>query len=55
MPGLGVYLMQRHRLSREHLVVVGDMSSDAEFAAGLGARYFDAASFFALNGPKPGD
>jgi HAD superfamily hydrolase (TIGR01662 family) len=47
MPGLGVYLMQRHRLAREHLVMVGDMESDAGFAAGLGARYFDAARFFA--------
>lgn len=47
LPGLGVYLMQRHRLAREHLMVVGDMKSDAEFAAGLGARYSDAASFFA--------
>lgn len=46
MPGLGVYLMQRHRLARQHLVVVGDMASDKEFAAGLGARYFDAAEFF---------
>ena len=55
MPGLGVYLMQRHRLALKHLVVVGDMASDAEFAAGLGARYFDAATFFALNGPRPGD
>ena len=46
MPGLGVYLMQRHQLAREHLVMVGDMDSDAEFAAALGARYFDAAEFF---------
>lgn len=46
MPGLGVYLMERHQLAREHLVVVGDMASDAEFAAGLGARYVDAGEFF---------
>lgn len=46
MPGLGVYLMQRHRLAREHLIMVGDMASDAEFAAGLGARYFAAHDFF---------
>jgi HAD superfamily hydrolase (TIGR01662 family) len=46
LPGLGVYLMQRHRLAREHLVMVGDMDSDAQFAAGLGARYFDAGEFF---------
>jgi HAD superfamily hydrolase (TIGR01662 family) len=53
MPGLGVYLMERHRLAREHLIVVGDMTSDAEFAAGLGARYYDAGMFFSLNGPNP--
>ncbi|MCI0381128.1 MAG: HAD-IIIA family hydrolase [Gemmataceae bacterium] len=53
MPGLGIYLMQRHRLAREQLIVVGDMDSDAQFAAGLGARYFDATTFFALNGPRP--
>lgn len=46
MPGMGVWLQRRHRLSQEHLVVVGDMDSDARFAAGLGARYFDAGDFF---------
>jgi hypothetical protein len=53
MPGLGVALMQRHRLGREHLIVVGDMKSDAEFAAEIGARHFDAGTFFGLNGPRP--
>ncbi len=47
MPGLGVYLMQRHQLSREQLVMVGDMESDAKFAAGIGARYIHADEFFA--------
>jgi HAD superfamily hydrolase (TIGR01662 family) len=51
MPGLGVYLMQRHQLSREHLVMVGDMDSDAECAAAIGATYFDAEEFFSSNGP----
>lgn len=46
MPGMGVYLMRRHQLSLEHLVVVGDMDSDATFASGLGARYVDAQEFF---------
>jgi HAD superfamily hydrolase (TIGR01662 family) len=50
MPGLGVYLIERHRLSREHLVMVGDMQSDAEFAAGLGIQYFDAEAFFCGDG-----
>lgn len=46
MPGLGAYLIQKHRLARESLVMVGDMESDAAFAASLGARYHDAAAFF---------
>jgi HAD superfamily hydrolase (TIGR01662 family) len=46
-PGLGVYLMQRHRLARDHLIMVGDMKSDAEFASAVGARYFEGAQFFA--------
>ncbi len=46
MPGLGVYLMERHQLSRESLVMVGDRDTDAEFAAAIGAQYFDAEDFF---------
>ena len=53
MPGLAVYLIQRHRLAREQLIMVGDMESDAEFAAGLGAQYFDAEDFFASSGTTP--
>lgn len=49
MPGLGVYLMQRHKLSRDHLIMVGDMDSDAHFAAGIGARFIHADKFFAVN------
>lgn len=46
MPGLAVDLMRRHQLAPEHLVMVGDMESDAAFASGIGARYFDANDFF---------
>ncbi len=46
MPGLGVQLMMRYGLAREHLVMVGDMDSDEAFARGIGARYIDAAEFF---------
>jgi len=46
MPGLAVDLMRRHQLAPEHLVMVGDMESDAAFAAGIGARYYDANDFF---------
>jgi histidinol-phosphate phosphatase family protein len=48
LPGLGVMLMQRHALAREHLVMVGDMDSDEDFARALGARYVPAESFFAV-------
>lgn len=47
LPGLGVYLMQRHLLSREHLLMVGDMDTDAQFAAGIGAKFIHADEFFA--------
>jgi HAD superfamily hydrolase (TIGR01662 family) len=53
LPGLGVYLMKRHGLTREHLMVVGDMATDAKFAAGLGARFCDAPTFFGPNSPEP--
>lgn len=45
-PGMGVYLMQKHLLSREHLVVVGDLKSDEDFAMGIGARFLHADEFF---------
>ncbi|MGB0580452.1 MAG: aldo/keto reductase [Limisphaerales bacterium] len=46
LPGMGIQLMQKHELSREHLVMVGDMDSDADFAATIGAKYHDAKEFF---------
>jgi histidinol-phosphate phosphatase family protein len=46
MPGLGIYLKQRHNLASEHLAMVGDMDSDAEFATALGAKYYSAEKFF---------
>jgi histidinol-phosphate phosphatase family protein len=47
LPGLGVSLIQRHQLAREHLIMVGDMDSDRDFARALGARYVAAEDFFA--------
>lgn len=47
LPGLGVALIQRHQLAREHMLMVGDMDSDRDFARALGVRYVDAAEFFA--------
>jgi histidinol-phosphate phosphatase family protein len=47
LPGLGVALIQRHQLAREHMWMVGDMDSDRDFARALGVRYVDAEVFFA--------
>lgn len=47
LPGLGVSLIQRHKLAREHLTMVGDMDSDREFAQALGAKYITAEELFA--------
>jgi HAD superfamily hydrolase (TIGR01662 family) len=47
MPGFGVALMRKYQLSREHLVMVGDMDSDARFAEAIGATYRSADEFFA--------
>lgn len=46
LPGLGVSLIERHGLAREHTIMVGDMDSDRDFAKALGVKYFDAAEFF---------
>ena len=53
LPGLGIYLMQRHGLAGEHLVMVGDMDSDAQFAAAIGAKYYSAEVFFSSSPPQP--
>ena len=54
MPGMGVYLQRQHKLAHEHLVMVGDMDSDAAFADGLKIPYFHADDFFGPDGPQPG-
>ncbi len=46
MPGLGVYLMQRHALDPKSLVMVGDRDADVGFAAAIGATYYDEGEFF---------
>jgi histidinol-phosphate phosphatase family protein len=47
LPGMGISLIRKHQLAREHLVMVGDMDSDEDFARGLGAKYIPADTFFA--------
>jgi HAD superfamily hydrolase (TIGR01662 family) len=47
MPGFGIALMRKYELSPEQLVMVGDMDSDARFAAAIGATYHSADAFFA--------
>ena len=49
LPGMGVYLSRKYKLDPAHLVMVGDMDSDANFAASIGAQYFDAKDFFSDN------
>lgn len=46
MPGLGVHLAQKHALALDHVVMVGDMDSDEQFAKAIGARYVHAETFF---------
>lgn len=53
MPGMAVYLMRKYALDPDKLVMVGDMSSDEEFARGLSITYYDAASFFGDDAPSP--
>ena len=47
MPGLGVQLIEKHRLQRSACVMVGDLESDREFARHCGFSYRDADEFFA--------
>jgi len=49
MPGMAVALARKHGLALSESVMVGDRDSDAQFAAAIGARYFDAEAFFASN------
>jgi HAD superfamily hydrolase (TIGR01662 family) len=53
LPGMGVLLQHRHGLDSDHLVMVGDLGSDAGFAAAIGARFFSAEVFFAGAGVVP--
>ncbi|MEM9589347.1 MAG: HAD hydrolase-like protein, partial [Planctomycetota bacterium] len=46
-PGMGVYLMRKHRLSPQDLIMVGDMKSDEGFAEAIGAAFHHADQFFA--------
>ncbi len=53
LPGFAVEFIERHRLDPARCIYVGDMRSDAQFAAGAGFCYFDADPFFA--DPPPVD
>lgn len=46
MPGLGVQLIEEHRLDRAATIMVGDLESDREFARHCGFQYRDAVEFF---------
>jgi hypothetical protein len=47
LPGLGVVLIQRHRLDPSRCIYVGSGPQDPGFARRLGFQYRDAADFFA--------
>jgi HAD superfamily hydrolase (TIGR01662 family) len=47
MPGLGIALALQHQLDVRAWIMVGDMESDREFAAAIGAEYHEAGEFFA--------
>lgn len=50
MPGLGVQLTLDHRLDPSRCVFVGDLPTDAAFAAHCGFAYAEAADFFEQDG-----
>ena len=47
MPGLGVAFIERYKLDRAQVTMVGDMTTDRTFAARVGVRFVDQAEFFA--------
>jgi aryl-alcohol dehydrogenase-like predicted oxidoreductase/histidinol phosphatase-like enzyme/predicted kinase len=52
LPGLGVLLIQRHRLDPARCIYVGDGPQDPGFARKLGFTYAEAAEFFASDSPR---
>lgn len=46
MPGIGVAFIEKHRLDRAQVVMVGDMTTDRTFAERVGVRFVDQAAFF---------
>lgn len=46
MPGLGVDYIERYKLDRSKVIMVGDMTTDSTFASRVGVRYMDQAEFF---------
>ena len=54
LPGLGVWLMSRHRLARAEVVMVGDLGSDQGFAKALGVKYLPVEEMFGKGSADPG-
>jgi histidinol-phosphate phosphatase family protein len=46
MPGLGVAFIEKYKLDRSQVVMVGDMTTDRTFAARAGVRFVDQSEFF---------
>jgi aryl-alcohol dehydrogenase-like predicted oxidoreductase/histidinol phosphatase-like enzyme len=51
LPGLGVALIQQHRLDPARCIYVGGGPQDPGFARRLGFKYVDASAFFAPDAP----
>jgi histidinol-phosphate phosphatase family protein len=46
MPGLGVAYIEKYKLDRAQVLMVGDMTTDRTFAERVGVRFVDQAAFF---------
>lgn len=47
MPGMGVQLIEKHKLSPQHTIMVGDLKTDSTFAFRVGIKFAPAEEFFA--------
>jgi len=53
LPGLGVQLVEDHKLDRAQTIMVGDLKKDAAFARALGCMFVPADQFFKGTGWRP--
>ena len=46
MPGMAIYFIEKYKLDKQQVIMVGDMTSDQTFATRAGIQYRDAEVFF---------